>query len=122
MSEAAPMEGGKRSAWMSHVKKTMKANKGKPLSAVLKMAAKTYKKTMRGGMTSSAAPGAASAASVGGRRRSRRGGQDEPAPVTVPVVTQTEFDDKDRAMFEPRQVRRGGRKTRKSKKNGSKKY
>ena len=123
MSEPAPMEGGKRSAWMSHVKKTMKANKGKSLMEVLKMAKKTYKKTMRGGMTSSAAPGAASAASVGGRRRSRRGGDDDkPAPVTVPVVTQTKFDDKDRAMFEPRQVRRGGRKTRKSKKNGSKKY
>jgi hypothetical protein len=117
MSESAPMEGGKRSAWMSHVKKTMKANKGKPLSAVLKMAAKTYKKTMRGGgIASTALP------LSGGRRRSRRGGDDEPAPVTVPVVTQTKFDDKDRAMFEPRQVRRGGRKTRKSKKNGSKKY
>jgi len=42
-----PMEGGKKSAWMSHVKKTMRANKGKPLSAVLKMAAKTYKKTAK---------------------------------------------------------------------------
>jgi hypothetical protein len=40
--------GKKRSAWMSHVKKTMKANKGKPLSAVLKMAAKTYKKAKGG--------------------------------------------------------------------------
>ena len=116
MSEAAPMEGGKRSAWMSHVKKTMKANKGKPLSAVLKMAAKTYKKTMRGGgIASTALP------LSGGRRRSRRGGVDTPAPVTVPVKP-TEFDDKDRAKFEPMQVRRGGRKTRKSKKNGSKKY
>jgi hypothetical protein len=79
-------EGGKRSAWMTHVKKTMKANKGKPLSAVLKMAAKTYKKTAKvvkkgskktrrmfklfGGMTTSAAPGASSAAPLtGGRRR-----------------------------------------------------
>ena len=61
-------EGGKkRSAWMSHVKKTMKANKGKPLSAVLKMAAKTYKKTMRGG--GSGGPGASTAGLVGGRRR-----------------------------------------------------
>ena len=79
MSESMSMEGGKkRSAWMSHVKKTMKANKGKPLSAVLKMAKKTYKKTMRGGMTTSAAPGSGSAAIVGGRksrksRKSRRG-------------------------------------------------
>ena len=39
------MEGGKRSAWMAHVKKTMRANKGKSLSQVLKMAAKTYKKS-----------------------------------------------------------------------------
>jgi hypothetical protein len=43
------MGGRKRSAWMTHVKKTMKANKGKPLSAVLKIAGKTYKKSMRGG-------------------------------------------------------------------------
>lgn len=40
---------GKRSAWMTHVKKTMRANKGKSLMQVLKMAKKTYKKTMRGG-------------------------------------------------------------------------
>jgi hypothetical protein len=65
------MEGGKkRSAWMTHVKKTMKANKGKSLMQVLKMAKKTYKKTMRGGMTTSAAPGGGSAAPLsGGRRR-----------------------------------------------------
>jgi len=41
--------GRKRSAWMTHVTKTMKANKGKPFSAVLKLAGKTYKKSMRGG-------------------------------------------------------------------------
>jgi hypothetical protein len=41
------MDGGKKSAWMTHVKKTMRANKGKPLSAVLKMAAKSYKKTAK---------------------------------------------------------------------------
>jgi len=61
-------EGGKRSAWMTHVKKTMKANKGKPLSAVLKMAKKTYKKTRKGG----AGGVAAGAASLGGRRRKSR--------------------------------------------------
>ena len=111
-------DAGKRSAWMTHVKKTMRANKGKPLSAVLKMAAKTYKKTAKvvnkksrgifnlyGGMTTSAAPGAASAAAVGGSRRSRRGGVEE-----------------ERVSFPPIQVRRGGRKTRKSKKNGFKLY
>jgi hypothetical protein len=64
------MEGGKkRSAWMTHVKKTMKANKGKSLMQVLKMAKKTYKKTMRGGMTTSAAPGGGSAAPLSGGRR-----------------------------------------------------
>lgn len=115
---------GKRSAWMTHVKKTMRANKGKPLSAVLKMAAKTYKKTAKvvkkksrglfdlyGGMTTSAAPGASSAAAVGGRRRSRRGGElKEDANGKVP--------------FEPVPPRRykGGRKTRKSNKNGLKLY
>lgn len=56
--------GGKRSAWMTHVKATMRANKGKPLSAVLKMAKKTYKK--KGGAVLTPAP------AVGGRR-SRRG-------------------------------------------------
>lgn len=48
MSDVEQGGGKKRSAWMSHVKKTMKANKGKPLSAVLKMAAKTYKKVKGG--------------------------------------------------------------------------
>ena len=40
---AESMAGGKRSKWMTHVKKTMKAHKGVPLSKVLKMAKKTYK-------------------------------------------------------------------------------
>jgi hypothetical protein len=81
-------EGGKRSAWMTHVKKTMKANKGKPLSAVLKMAAKTYKKTAKvskkktrrgmfklfGGVTTSAGPGASTAGELGGQTGGRRRG------------------------------------------------
>lgn len=77
------MEGGKRSLWMSHVKKTMKANKGKTLMEVLKMAKKTYKKKgMRGGadkvpgvtdmsktdMSSDPKP----APTMGGRRRKTR--------------------------------------------------
>lgn len=45
-----PAEGGKRSKWMAHVKATMKANKGKSLKQVLKMAGKTYKKSAKGGM------------------------------------------------------------------------
>lgn len=36
-------EGGKRSAWMTHVKRTMKAHRGLALRDVLKMAKKTYK-------------------------------------------------------------------------------
>lgn len=57
-----PMEGGKRSMWMTHVKKTMKANKGKSLMQVLKMAKKTYKKSAKGGAL-------APAPVKGGRRR-----------------------------------------------------
>lgn len=58
---------GKRSKWLSHVKKTMKAHKGKSLKQVLKMAKKTY----RGGAEPYEAPSTASPVS-GGRRASRR--------------------------------------------------
>jgi hypothetical protein len=70
--------GGKKSAWMVHVKKTMRANKGMKLGKVLKLAAKSYKKTKRGGGGSvgeTASPlsggGVAATASPlsGGRRR-----------------------------------------------------
>lgn len=66
MSDVAPeaQTAGKRSKWLSHVKKTMRANKGKSLKAVLKLAKKTYK-----GGASALSP----AAAVGGRRRTRRG-------------------------------------------------
>jgi hypothetical protein len=75
-------EGGRRkTAWMTHVKATMRANKGKSLMQVLKMAKKTYKKSkkgMRGGST------ILTPAPTGGRRRgsrktrrSRRGGNME---------------------------------------------
>jgi hypothetical protein len=84
-------KGGKRSAWMSHVKKTMRAHKGMKLGAVLKMASKTFKKSRRGGALSPSPLGGegggapTGAAPVGGRRRrgsrksrgtrkSRRGG------------------------------------------------
>lgn len=75
MADETEMSGGKRSAWMTHVKKTMKANKGKPLSAVLKMAKKTYKKSMKGGaglspMTLETAPTATQKA--GRRRRGKK--------------------------------------------------
>lgn len=69
-----PTIGGKRSAWMSHVKKTMKANKGKSLKQVLKMAGKTYKKVKKGGANgvgSTAASVEETEPTVGGRRRRR---------------------------------------------------
>ncbi len=75
------MEGGKRSMWMSHVKKTMKAHKGMKLKDVLKVAKKTYKKGMKGGsqmvvplpLKNGDGPVApAGAATVGGRRRGSR--------------------------------------------------
>ena len=83
------MDGGKRSKWLTHVKKTMKAHKGKSLKQVLKMAKKTY----RGGAdavesgpshtveaAAPSTPGALSPAAVGGRRRrtarkTRKGGR-----------------------------------------------
>ncbi len=65
------MLGGKRSKWLAHVKKTMKAHKGKSLKAVLKMAKKTYK-----GGASLLSPQSVSHETgpiVGGRRKTRRG-------------------------------------------------
>ena len=79
------MEAGKRNPWLTHVKKTLKAHKGKSFKAVLKMAKATYKKkggadvspAAESGLSDGPAPvgGAAhlSPASVGGRRRSRKG-------------------------------------------------
>ncbi len=64
-------EGGKRSAWLTHVKKTMRANKGMKLKQVLKIAKKTYKKTMRGGNKPGAGGIASSAAVYGGRRHKK---------------------------------------------------
>ncbi len=58
-------EGGKRSAWLTHVKKTMKSHKGMKLKAVLKIAKKTYKKSRRGG-------GLSPLPLNGGRRRTAR--------------------------------------------------
>lgn len=77
--------------WLAHVKKTMKAHKGKKFGDVLKMAKKTYKGGAEGGVTPYSDFGASSdisvsgannaspnapirdASFVGGRRRSRRG-------------------------------------------------
>lgn len=73
---AAPVVGGKRNKWLSHVKKTLKAHKGKSFKAVLKMAKKTYK----GGAALSPADytSSAPAAKTGGRRTrraTRKGGR-----------------------------------------------
>ncbi len=75
------MAGGKRSKWMAHVKKTMKAHKGKSLKQVLKLAGKTYKKTGGASLSPADYSGAAPAAPTeGGRRRrgtrkTRKGGR-----------------------------------------------
>jgi hypothetical protein len=60
-------EGGKKNSWLSHVKKTLKANKGKSFKAILKMAKKTYKSSKKGGSRLSPLP------LEGGRKR--RGGK-----------------------------------------------
>lgn len=67
-------EGGKKNPWLSHVKKTMRANKGKSLRAVLRMASDSYKKkSKKGGSRLSPLP------LEGGKRRrggkTRRGGR-----------------------------------------------
>ena len=78
--------GAKRAnKWLAHVKKTMKAHKGKKFGDILKMAKKTYKQSGGGDVTPSASlsTGPLSPASVGGRKRtrktrkSRKGGMDE---------------------------------------------
>jgi hypothetical protein len=59
---------GKRNSWLSHVKKTMKAHKGKSFKAVLKMAKKTYK----GGALSPMPVSSETGPIAGGRRKTRR--------------------------------------------------
>ena len=83
-------EGGKRNAWLTHVKKTMKSHKGMKFGQVLKLAKKTYKTKGGGDVTphsdfggsadlSYAGPNSSSpfhpsdAAPAGGLRCTRRG-------------------------------------------------
>jgi hypothetical protein len=77
---AGGMEGGRRkTAWMTHVKATMRANKGKSLMQVLKMAKKTYKKAkkgMRGGGADITPYPLVGGRRRRGTRRSRRGGNE----------------------------------------------
>jgi hypothetical protein len=98
------MDGGKRSAWMSHVKRTMKANKGKSLMQVLKMAKKTYKKTGGGG--GGVAAGAADVGGMMGGYGFDRDGNPLPTPP---------------GKIPPPPPKTAGRKTRKSRgRKGSK--
>lgn len=102
MSDVEATSGGKRSPWMSHVKKTMKANKGKSLMQVLKMAKKTYKKSRRGGGLSPLPLTGA-----------RRGGEDEEAEsVPLPAA----------AMGGRRKSRKAGKKAGKKSRKGGKLY
>lgn len=64
MEGEATTGGRRKTAWMTHVKATMRAHKGLKLKQVLKLAKKTYKKSKRGGaLVTSPLPLA------GGRRR-----------------------------------------------------
>ena len=62
-------EGGKRSTWMDLVARTREANPGKNLSAVLKIASKTYKKSSKKSSKKTS-------------KKSKRGGAMNPAPLT----------------------------------------
>jgi hypothetical protein len=66
----AEQSAGKRNSWLSHVKKTMKAHKGKPFKAILKIASKTMKKTAKKGAKKGGALSPLPLA--GGRRKTRR--------------------------------------------------
>ncbi len=67
--EPTDQSAGKRNPWSTHVKKTMKAHKGKSFGAILKIAKKTYtKKAKRGG-------GLSPLPLTGARRRSAKGGR-----------------------------------------------
>ena len=59
--------GSRKNSWLSHVKATMKVNRGKSFKQVLKLAKKTYKKSQSQSQSSSQSQSA-------GRRR-RRGGK-----------------------------------------------
>ena len=82
MADTAALVGGrKRNAWLTHVKKTMKAHKGKSFKAVLAIAGRDYKAMKKGGALSPADYSAsASAGQTAGRRRrgtrkTRKGGR-----------------------------------------------
>ena len=76
MADSAAPVGGKRNKWLAHVKKTMKAHKGKSFKAILRKAKESY--TVKGGALS---PADYSSSKVGGRktrkatRKTRKGGK-----------------------------------------------
>ena len=71
MTNGAPLAGGKRNKWLAHVKKTMKAHKGKSFKAILRKAKESY--TAKGGALSPADYPSAGP-TVGGRRKTARKG------------------------------------------------
>jgi len=66
--EPTDQAAGKRNPWSTHVRKTMKAHKGKSFGAILKIAKKTYTKKAKKGGALSPLPLA------GGRRRTAKKG------------------------------------------------
>jgi hypothetical protein len=75
--EPTQMGGRRKTAWMSHVKATMRAHKGLKLKQVLKLAKKTYKKSMKGGAQVLQPNMVGARRRRGSTRRSRRGGMDQ---------------------------------------------
>lgn len=70
MSDTPAAVGGKRNKWLAHVKKTMKAHKGKSFKAILRKAKESY--TVKGGAALSPAEFSSGGPTVGGRRRKTR--------------------------------------------------
>jgi hypothetical protein len=63
--------GSRKNSWLSHVKATMKLNRGKSFKQVLKLAKKTYKKSQ----SQSQSKSQSSSQSQSAGRRRRRGGK-----------------------------------------------
>ena len=78
MGDTEQAGGRKRNPWLAHVKKTMKANKGKSFKAVLAIAKRDYK-AKKGGALSPADYSASSGQTAGrrhrGTRKTRKGGR-----------------------------------------------
>jgi len=77
--EPTQMGGRRKTAWMTHVKATMRAHKGLKLKQVLKLAKKTYKKTAKRGGGQVLQPNIIGGRRRRGSRKTRRGGNDDMA-------------------------------------------